>query len=90
MRGEYNMSIVREILNKFNEYDAVNNAFMNTDELSDAEENNLIDKIDKITDEAVDLIIKFVPSIDKKTAYRMFRFHGDKVKSILLKGCRYE
>lgn len=84
------MSIIREILDKFNKYDAVNNAFMSTDELSDAEENNLIDKMDKITDEAVDLIIKFVPSIDKKTAYKMFRFHGDEVKSIFLKGCRYE
>lgn len=84
------MSIIREILNKFNEYDAVNDIFMNTDELSDAEENNLIDKMDKITDEAVDLIVKFVPSIDRETAYKMFRFHGEELKSICLRGCKHE
>lgn len=81
------MSIAKEILDKISEYDAINDVYMNDETLSDADEDILLEKMDNVVNEAVDLIVKFTPSIDRETADKMFRFYGDKLKEICLKGC---
>lgn len=79
------MTTAKEILVKLNELKTANDEYFTYD-MTEEQEDALLEKINKLEDEAVAMVVKFVgDKIDEKTVRKMVVFYSDKLIEILKK-----
>lgn len=79
------MITAKEILVKLNELKTVNDEYLTYD-MTEEQEDALLEKINKLEDEAVAMVVEFVgDKIDEKTVRKMVVFYSDKLIEILKK-----
>ena len=79
------MTTAKEILVKLNELKTANDEYLTYD-MTEEQEDALLEKINKLEDEAVAMVMEFVgDKIDEKTVRKMVVFYSDKLIEILKK-----
>lgn len=79
------MTTAKEILVKLNELKTANDEYFTYD-MTEEQEDALLEKINKLEDEAVAMVMEFVgDKIDEKTVRKMVVFYSDKLIEILKK-----
>lgn len=79
------MTTAKEILVKLDELKTANDEYFTYD-MTEEQEDALLEKINKLEDEAVAMVVEFVgDKIDEKTVRKLVVFYSDKLIEILKK-----
>lgn len=81
------MTTAKEILVKLNKLKTANDEYLSTTyDMTEEQEDALLEKINKLEDEAVAMVVEFVgDKIDEKTIRKLVVFYSDKLIEILKK-----